>query len=195
MTDHEEHQATPAWDGVDTPSSTTDAGPVEPWQGVQDQPASPHRSKKRLIWPIASGVIIAALAVASTYLWMVHSAWVEQNDQLRAESAELGELLAQEQLTVAELSADLDTTRDQLATAQERVHELAGIEANATDDRIYMMDISEAFIECIRLQDEIIDAYRKGYPYSINRSAVSERVDFCDSVEDDFSDFKKERDS
>jgi len=161
-------------------------------------PASPPPPRRRgrtavlaLGWTAAASGVLA-LAGLSAYLWVTHEAWVDQNDELRAESADLGE-----QLAVARAEADaatdaLEQTESQLAEATSTISTLANQDAHATDDLTFATDVIEQLIVCADEREEHIGYLNQAWRYTAQslRAVEAEIDEFCASVEQSWTDFQ-----
>ncbi len=159
---------------------------------------APQQSKGRA-WRVVGLVALILAFVASaalaTYLWLVSSQWIDQNDVLRSEASELGDELASTQAEVADLESQVETLEQQLETTSSRLSDVVNDEANAGDDVQYLADLIEAYGSCVDSYDDVLtDALTDGYTYSNSnaRSVQNDVAEYCDSLADAYQEYVSE---
>lgn len=91
-------------------------------------------------WIVVSAILAALLVAAIAfiaYLWNVTSKWEVQVADVKAQNYDLGDTVADREATIEDLTAQLETTSNQLASAQQRVLELADEAAQRGDTTEY----------------------------------------------------------
>jgi len=141
-----------------------------------------RRRPTRRPWIIASAVLAVLLlgtAIFAGYLWNVSRAWEDKSATVDAANYTLGTRLANEQSEVVRLTGELDLMSDQLATAQQRITELADINAQAGDNvQYYVQSITElsdqlanatavaaALNRCVEGKAQLVDYVRNAQNY------------------------------
>ena len=92
---------------------------------------------ERRRWQVVAAVLaLVALVLGgfTIYLWVVSDRWAARADTLEDQSYDLGRRLATEQAYVVDQTEQIDILTQQLATAQQRITELADQSAQAGDD-------------------------------------------------------------
>lgn len=155
---------------------------------------APRKSFKSRLIPIIIGAVLISLTGLSTYLWAIHSQWVSQNDELRTEALAIGEDLARERATVAELEAELELVQTQLTNATNKITELADIEANAVDARNVLVELGEAFVACVDEQAKHFGYLKQAHLYTSSslRAVENEITSYCNTVKTSFDEFKSD---
>jgi len=158
-------------------------------------PPAPRRRGRTIVrvlgWTaLASGVL--ALAGLSAYLWVTHEAWVDQNEELRAESAELGEQLAVARAEADAAEASLAETESQLDEATSTISTLANQDAHATEDLVFASDVIEQLIACADERAEHIGYLNQAWRYTTAslRAVEAEIDEFCAAVEETWTDYQ-----
>lgn len=172
-----------------TPAETSPL-PIAPSDAATPPPAP--RAKRRRGWIVATAIVtLLALAAGSlaTYLWLVHSEYVEQNEQLRVEASDLGRKLAEQRAENETQAATLVAVRDDLAESKEIISNLANDEAQTGDDYQVLVDLTDGLVECADLRQELIDFLQSGrYTASSLRAREADITDYCDELEAGYDD-------
>ncbi|WP_062134556.1 hypothetical protein [Demequina aestuarii] len=168
------------WDSREIETTDSTAAPA----ASSERPRRGRRAVRAIGWTAAAAGV-AALTGLSGYLWITHSQWQDQNDELRAEALELGDQLA---TATAELEAtvtELSTTQSHLVVAKEKVSTLADQDANATDDLTYAEDMVEQFRICADERAELVGYLKQASRYTASSLRDAERSidDFCDDID------------
>jgi hypothetical protein len=128
-----------AWRGLPDHGgvSAVSSAPEHPAEHGPEHSGPRHRTVARGWRPatIALGLVAALLVAGTTYLWRTSDAWQQRAADYEDASRDLGALLADERARLTATNADLESVRDQLATAQTRIIELANEKAQLGDDR------------------------------------------------------------
>jgi len=129
-------------------------------------------------------VLVLGLAALSAYLWTVHSQYVAQNSELRAEAEELGTSVAEARAMADELQAQVDETNAQLQEAKDTINGLANSEAQAGDDRQSLIDIADGLQECADLRQDMIDHLNEAYKWTASslRAREADITTYCKKV-------------
>lgn len=158
-------------------------GAVGPTPEAGDEPApAPRRHVVARGWrttAIALGLVTVLLAAGSAYLWRTSDAWQQRAEDYEAAGRDLGVRLADERAALEATTADLEAVRDQLATAQTRIIELANEKAQIGDDREaqrMLVDyqervsdaagrVAKALDQCVQGQNRLIGYLRNAALY------------------------------
>lgn len=136
-----------------------------------------------------------ALIGVSAYLVVVSRQWSDRVDELTAISQDLGQKVAQEQAAKEEAQTQADDVQAQLDTLKGRVTELANSEANAVDSQATLTNYLDAMISCADNRANLINGYGgrwqgdDGQVIS-TRQYAAELTEYCDSVKQNYADFK-----
>lgn len=127
-------------------TTPVDAAPVDHAPQVRLGSRRDRRRGHELRWIITSvalAVLLIVSALFSSHLWGVSRAWEQQADELDAANYDLGSRVAAERAEVTRLTDEIDLLSQQLATAQQRITELADINAQADDNvQYYVQNIT-----------------------------------------------------
>lgn len=109
---------------------------------------------------VLSVLLVAALGGAA-YLAVLSNQWHDRSAEWESESRMLGEKVANLTADLSGMTAELAITREQLATAQARITELADEKAQVGDDRenqkIRASDIQAVAQEALRVSGTLGD--------------------------------------
>ncbi|WP_333811196.1 hypothetical protein [Timonella senegalensis] len=155
---------------VSAPQVGAETDPANPLEETATLPSAGSEPPARGSWlPKAAIVLLSVLLIGAIYL---ANRWSAYGDSVEAANRELGEQIAQSRSELASAKSSLDSTRDQLATAQKRISELATEKAQAGDDResqrILAQDtaalanealkVSRDFGECVSNQSDLVSS-------------------------------------
>jgi len=153
---------------------------------VAEEPKpAPASGKKGLVVAL---VLVSTLALAlgalSAYLWTVHSQYVAQNEELRAEAGDLGADVAESRAKAEELQAQVEATLAQLDEAKETINGLANSEAQAGDDRQALIDVADGLQECADLRQDMINHLNEAYKWTASslRAREADITTYCKKV-------------
>lgn len=184
----------------DAPATAWWAGPAEPGTAPAPQPGQawapvdPPRRRRSAVVVLAlvlAGVLVAAGLVGAR-LWSTTQQWEQAAADWEALARTHGEQLAQAQAELEATTGDLQATRDQLATAQTRITELADEKAQLGDTTAAQQQLADyqarvsqaagnvatALSNCIEGQEALI-----GYLEDASRWDASDLARFRADVE------------
>jgi hypothetical protein len=121
---------------------TTVLTPVSTGTSPIDRIPLSHK-KRWIILTSILGVLLAVMIGFTIYLWDVSKDWEAQVGEITAVSEDLGSRLAAEQAEVVRQQEQIDVISEQLSTAQQRITELADLNAQTGDDvQFYVQEIN-----------------------------------------------------
>src|SRR5690606_402132 len=179
-------------------------GHPEPIAGPNTGPAHRRRAGR---WRRAlTVVLVIALLVATgaaVYLYRTSQAWQERAEAYLAAGQDVGADLAARQAELAGLESELEAVRAQLATAQDRIIELANEKAAAADDREAQRQVADyqervsvaagqvafALDQCVQGQNQLIaflesqiEAAETGEELLPNQEAIDQVHELCEGA-------------
>lgn len=185
--------ATPAPDGHPEPIAGPNTGPA-------------HRRRAGRWRRALTVVLVIALLVATgaaVYLYRTSQAWQERAEAYLAAGQDVGADLAARQAELAGLESELEAVRAQLATAQDRIIELANEKAAAADDREAQRQVADyqervsvaagqvafALDQCVQGQNQLIaflesqiEAAETGEELLPNQEAIDQVHELCEGA-------------
>lgn len=121
---------------------TTVLTPVSTGTSPIDRIPLSHK-RRWIVLTSVLGVLLVVMTAFTIYLWDVSKAWEKQVGDITAVSEDLGSRLAAEQSEVVRQQEQLDVLSEQLSTAQQRITELADLNAQTGDDvQFYVQEIN-----------------------------------------------------
>ena len=128
-----------------------------------------HRPRRRRAVPVLAGALVLATA-AAVYLFVVAKALEQRSADYLDSARDLGSQVATTEAELEGAQSELDAVRTQLATAQERIVELADEKAQLGDDREVQRqladyqarvtdaagDVALALDQCVQGQNQLI---------------------------------------
>ncbi len=169
---------------------TTLLTPVSDKTGALDR--LPISMRKRLIVTAGAAAGVALILLGLTiYLWISTNQWQQRSSDLEDAAYKIGDQLAEEQSVVVTKQQELDLTREQLKTAQDRLLELAGEKAQqadtaaAAEERLATLEklasvggsVSLALTRCANEQESLVGFLKDPGAYD-----AQELADYEDSV-------------
>ena len=103
--------------------------------GAGEHSITPVRRRRSPIVVIVLAVLLVAALGAGSYLAVLSNQWNDRSAEWESESRMLGEKVANLTTDLGGITAELTLAREQLATAQTRITELADEKAQVGDDR------------------------------------------------------------
>ena len=155
---------------------------------------TPSRRRAAPVVAVVLGVLLVVAVGAGAYLAVLSNQWHERSGQWESESRMLGEKVANLTTDLSGMTAELTITREQLATAQTRITELADEKAQVGDDRENQkllasdiqavaqeaLDVSASLGDCIAAQNTVLTYLTT--PDSATPEVMQAAVDQSNSV-------------
>ena len=154
----------------------------------------PARRRAAPAVAVVLAVLLVATLGAGAYLAVLSNQWHDRSGQWESESRMLGEKVANLTTDLSGMTAELTLTREQLATAQTRITELADEKAQVGDDRENQkllasdiqavaqeaLDVSASLGDCISAQNTVLTYLTT--PDSATPEVMQAAVDQSNSV-------------
>ena len=154
----------------------------------------PARRRKAPVVAVVLAVLLVVAVGAGAYLAVLSNQWHERSGAWESESRMLGEKVANLTTDLSGMTAELTLTREQLATAQTRITELADEKAQVGDDRENQkilasdiqavaqeaLDVSASLGDCISAQNTALSYLT--VPDSATPEALQASIDQANSV-------------
>ncbi|SDC73734.1 hypothetical protein SAMN05216410_2285 [Sanguibacter gelidistatuariae] len=129
--------------------------------GAGDHSITPARRRRSPIAVVLLSVLLVAALGAGAYLAVLSNQWHDRSAAWESESRMLGEKVANLTTDLSGITAELTLAREQLATAQTRITELADEKAQVGDDRenqkILASDIQAVAQEALKVSASLGD--------------------------------------
>lgn len=173
------------------PEVQTGVVPITP--PIAEVATAASKPRLRWLWRTLTGLVIAGLATLSGYLIFAINDWRTHTAEMEVALEEVRSSAAEEVASRLAIQERLELVQSQLATANERIVDLANEEANATDDRTVLVNYMDAMISCAdRRQDIITVLTTPGMVFTDTtpRKYARELVEYCDEIKTDYAEVR-----
>ena len=172
----------------------SDPTPLAASSAVAEAPHSSAAPSWRVARRVATTLVVAVLAAACVYLWVVDGQWEHRANDLTAISENLGAevIVEREARTAAE--SNVASLQGQLDTSTARITELANEEASATDNEAVLVNYLDAMADCADDWAQHASVLKGEYRYTEKTTAQVERelTAYCDGIKVDYATLKAE---
>lgn len=195
---HEEH----------APSRAAHRDDDRPTDGSRGTPPTRRATRRNRVAVTVLSVFLVAALGGAAYLAVLANEWEQRSGEWEAQSRDLGTEVAELTGEVAGMTSELSIVRDQLATAQARITELADEKAQVGDDRESQkiladdvqevaetaLDVSAALGDCITAQTAVIGyltAPETTTPEAL-QTAATQADTVCAAAVDDYNSLQQD---